>query len=173
MKRLILFLCAILLTSVAYSQATLKVGYVNMNKAINLSDEGKRSKKFLEAQAQQTQAALKAREQEIIRKEAELKNNIMLNQETKTQKEKEIVGLKQSLRNELAKAQKSMRQDEMRHTSKIFKDLILVIKEIAKEEAFDLILEFNVKQTILYSRYDMIDLTDKVTEQYNRMQTVK
>lgn len=173
MKKLFLIACFILLATAAFGQATMRVGYVNMNKAINLSNEGKRSKKFLEAQMQRTQAALKAKEKELIQKEADLKNNIMLNQEARKQKQQEIVALKQALRNELKKAQNSMRQDEVRHTTKIFKDLVLVIKEIAKEEAFDLVLEFNVKQTILYSRYDMTDITDKVTARYDKMQAIQ
>ncbi|MBT4091728.1 MAG: hypothetical protein HOE30_24855, partial [Deltaproteobacteria bacterium] len=76
-------------------------------------------------------------------------------------------------RDDLGKAKKSMRQDEMRHSTKIFKDLVLVIKEIAKEENFDLILEFNVKQTILFSKYEMIDITDKATERYNKIQSIE
>jgi len=173
MKKIILVTILILMTTVAFGQAMLKVGYVSMNKAINLSNEGKRSKKFLEVQARQTQSLLKAKEQDLLKKEAELKNNIMLNQETRNLKSQEIAKLKKELRDELSKAQKSIRQDEMRHSTKIFKDLVVVIREIAKEEDFDLILEFNVKQTILFSKYEMIDLTDKATERYNKLQSIE
>lgn len=173
MKRLLLLLCCILLTTSAFGQETLKVGYVNMNTAINQSKEGKRSKKFLEMQARRAQDALKSREQELKQMESELRNNIMLNQEAKAKKQKEIEQKKAELRKELASAQKGMRQDELRHTTKIFKDLVLVIKEIAEEEGFDVILEFNVKQTILYSRFKMTDLTDKVTERYDRIQAIQ
>lgn len=166
-------ICCILLATTVFGQEMLKVGYVNMNKAINFSNEGKRSKKFLEVQVQRTQSALKAKEQEVVQKEAELKNNIMLNQEARVQKQQEIATMKQELRQEVGKAQKSMRQDEMRHTRKIFEDLVLVIKEIAKEEKFDLILELNIKQTILYTKYEMIDVTEKVIERYDRLQTIK
>lgn len=173
MKKLILVTIITLMATVAFGQAMLKVGYVSMNKAINLSNEGKRSKKFLEVQARQTQSLLKAKEQDLLKKEAELKNNIMLNQNAKNLKRQEIAELKKELREELAKAQKSIRQDEMRHSTKIFKDLVVVIKEIAKEEKFDLILEFNIKQTILFSKYEMIDLTDKATERYNKLQSIE
>lgn len=173
MKKLILMTIFILLTTVVFGEVVLKVGYVNMNKAINLSNEGKRSKKFLEVQARRTQSLLKEKEQEVLKKEAELKNNIMLNQNARALKGQEIANLKKDLREELSKAQNSIRQDEMRHSTKIFKDLVLVIKEIAKEENFDLILEFNVKQTILFSRYEMIDITEKATERYNKLQSIE
>lgn len=57
----------------------------------------------------------------------------------------------------------------MRRTTKIFSALKLVIAEIAKAENYDLILELNVAQTILYSRYEMTDITAKVTERYDSM----
>ncbi|MCP4753182.1 MAG: OmpH family outer membrane protein [Proteobacteria bacterium] len=176
MKKLLYFhLIALffLFSGTVYGEADLKIGYVSMNKAINLSNEGKRSKKFLEAQADQSRKFLKTKEKELLRKEQELKNNIMLNQEAKVQKQMEISKLKQELRNDLAKAQKSFREDEARHTSKIFKDLVAVVDKIAKRDKFDLIIEYSVKQTILFSKYRMEDITDKVTEEYNKLQSLK
>lgn len=174
-KYLIFLLISISLTvpNSVYAEKALKIGYVNMNKAINLSNEGKRSKKFLEAQAKQTQKLLKTKEQELIIKEKELKENILLNQETKTKKQLEIVKLRQELRREITKAQSNLRKDEVRHTSKIFKDLVTIVNKIAEEEEFDLILEYNLKQTILFSRYEMLDITDKLTETYNKIQSLK
>ncbi len=169
MRQLILILCFFLFATTGFSQAVMKVGYVNMNKAIHLSKEGKKMKKYLEAQAQQLQGALKLKEQEVIQKETGLKNNMMLNQQARSQKKKEIGQMKQALQQELGKAQKSLRRDEMRRTTKIFAALKLVIAEIAKAENYDLILELNVAQTILYSRYEMTDITAKVTEQYDAM----
>jgi len=94
MKKIILVTIFILLATSVFGQVAMKVGYVNMNKAINLSNEGKRSKKFLEVQAQRTQGLLKAKEQDLLKKEAELKNSIMLNETAKNIKRQEIVRLK-------------------------------------------------------------------------------
>lgn len=107
MKHLILILCFFLFSTTGFSQAVMKVGYVNMNKAIHLSKEGKKMKKYLEAQAQQLQGALKLKEQEVIQKETGLKNNILLNQQARSQKQKEIGQMKQALQKELGKAQKA------------------------------------------------------------------
>jgi len=169
MRQLILILCFFLFATTGFSQAVMKVGYVNMNKAIHLSIEGKKMKKYLKAQAQQLQGALKLKEQEVIQKETGLKNNMMLNQQARSQKQKEIGQMKQALQQELGKAQKILRQDEMRRTTKIFTALKLVIAEIAKAENYDLILELNVVQTILYSKYQMTDITVKVTERFDSM----
>lgn len=170
----IAFTCLlILLTGVLAAEPALKVGYVNMNHAINESDEGKRSKKFLEAQLEQTKRTLEMKRQEIEAKEKELQESLMLNESVKAQKRQEIEQMKQNLREEAQKHQNIVRRDEARHTQKIFEDLVSVIEKIAQAEQYDVVLEFNVKQTILYSRYQMNDITDKVIEEYNRIQSIE
>ncbi len=162
------------MTFPAFGQVAMKVGYVNMKKAINVSNEGKRSRKFLEAKIRQTQSDLKAKEQEVLTKEADLKNNIMLNQEAKIQKRQDIKRLKLEFKKDLGKAQQSMRQDELRYTQKIIKEIALVVKDLAKEEGYDLILELNaLNQIVLFSKNEMTDLTEKVTKRYNQMQAIQ
>ena len=80
---------------------------------------------------------------------------------------------RQEFRQEVTKAQKSFRQDEARHTANIFKDLVVVVKKIATEDKFDLVLEFNVTQSILYSKYNLVDITEQVTAEYNKIQSLK
>ncbi|PCI29600.1 MAG: hypothetical protein COB67_03750 [SAR324 cluster bacterium] len=174
--KILLFLSAfffLLSSAPLQAESDFKIAYVNMNKAINLSNEGKRSKKFLEAQAQQTKLQLQQDEQSLRKKESELKNMIMLSPKNKQAREKEIAQLRQSLRQKLTQAQKDFRSDEARHTGKIFKDIISVLNGIAREGDYDLVLENNVKQTILFSKYPMDDITERVITEYNKLQSLK
>lgn len=176
MKKLLLTTIICLLvstTGLAKDAVDLKIGYVHMNKVINTSNEGKRKKKLLEAQARQSQKLLKMKEDELRAKERDLKENIMLNEEAKANKQAEINQLVKELREEVAKAQNSFRKDEARHTANIFKDLVKIVEKIAADEKFDLILEYNVIQAIIYSKYNMIDITDKVTAEYNKIQSLQ
>ncbi len=176
MKKQLIFVMAslfLLLSNTSYGETELKIGYVNMNRAINLSNEGQRSKKFLEEQANRTRKYLKEQEQKVLKMQAELKNNIMLNQEARSQKQLQISQMRQELRNEVAKAEKSFRKSESQHTSKIFSDLLAVVKKIAEEGKYDLILEFNMKQMVLFSKYQMVDVTEQVIAEYNKIQSLK
>ena len=176
MKKWLLFLIGCFLfssNSFAIKESDLKIGFVNMNKVINFSNEGKRKKKMLEAQARQTQKLLKMKEDELRTMEKDLKENIMLNAEAKAQKRAQLNRKRQEFRQEVTKAQKSFRQDEARHTANIFKDLVVVVKKIATEDKFDLVLEFNVTQSILYSKYNLVDITEQVTAEYNKIQSLK
>ena len=171
---LLLIVCFLIgSNSYAIEGSDLKIGIVKMNNVINLSNEGKRKKKMLEAQARQTQKLLKMKEDELRTMEKNLKDNIMLNAEAKAQKQAELNRKRQEFRQEVSKAQKSFRQDEARHTANIFKDLVVVVKKIATEEKFDLVLEFNLTQSVLYTKYNLVDITDKVTAEYNKIQSLK
>ena len=163
----------LILTASIFAQNGLKVGYVNMNRAINQSDEGKRSKKFLEAQFDQSKRSLDVKKQTIIAKEKELNESLMLSEEAKSEKRREVERLKEELREEAKKEQDSFRKDEQRHTTKIFEDLLSVVKKISEREKYDLILEYNVSQTILYSRFEFNDITDEVIQEYNKLQALK
>jgi outer membrane protein len=163
----------LLLTSSAYAQAPLKVGYINMNKAINESDEGRRSKQFLETQFEQSKKALDQKKFTIQAKEQELANSMMLSEAAKKVKKEEVEQLKLELTEEIKKEQTVFRQDEARHTQKIFQDLVSVVKTVAAAEKFDIVMEYNVSQTILYSKYTLTDITDKVILEYNKLQVIK
>ncbi len=141
-----------------------------MMKAVNESTEGKSYKKLIEAQVAQSRKEIQQKEQEIIRKQAELQNNLMLNEAAKKQKETEILHMKRSLMGAAKKLEASYRQDEMRHRGKSFQKLATVVKKIAEKEKYDLVLELSLRQTILYTKYEMTDITDKVISEYNKMQ---
>lgn len=163
----------LLLTGLVSAQVKLRVGYVNMNMAINESNEGKRSKKFLEAQFAQSKQTLDLKRQEIQVKEKELNESLMLNEAAKAQKREEIEAMKKQLMDEAKREQNTFRKDEARHTKKIFEDLVSVVEKVAKLENYDLVLEFNIKQTILYSRHEMNDITEKVIFEYNKLQSIE
>jgi outer membrane protein len=162
-----------LLTSSVFAQSAFKVGYVNMNRAINQSDEGRRSKKFLEAQFNATRQGLDVKRQTIQVKERELSEGLMLSVEAKAQKTRELGQLKTELKTEMKREQDNIRRDEQRHTKKIFQDLLTVVKTVSEAEKLDLVLEYNVSQTILYSRLEFNDITEKVILEYNKLQAIK
>ncbi|MCP4297838.1 MAG: OmpH family outer membrane protein [Proteobacteria bacterium] len=156
-----------------FAESQLKIAYVNLNRAINLSNEGKRSKTFLEAQAQETRKGIQNLENDLKQKESDLSNMMMLTPEARGQKELEISQMKLDLRNRVAKAQKDFRADEARHTGKIFEDIKAVIKTMATKEKYDLVLEYSLRQTLLFSKYTIVDITDTVINAYNQQQTIK
>jgi outer membrane protein len=156
--------------SKAAGPENLKIGVVDMNKALNESAAGARSKNILLTAKNQKENELKAKEQELIKLRSELQTNIMLTAEAKARKEQEMQDREQSLRREVQKAQQELQSQERKLTESIFLELKTVLDQVAKEGRFDLVLEQNASQVILYHKAPFIDITDKVIEEYNKFQ---
>lgn len=172
---LALYLLAVFGTPPAYSQnfAGLKIGVVNLNRALNNSKAGKRSKNILLASKNQKQNELKAKDRDLKKKRDQLKNNIMLKPAVRAEREKKLRKQNLALRREARIAQRDLQIRERKLTESIYLELKVVIAEIAKKEKFNLILEKNASQVILFSSKKFEDITNKVIKRYDRFQSGK
>ncbi|HUJ75306.1 MAG TPA: OmpH family outer membrane protein, partial [bacterium] len=155
-------LAALLLLCAPLRAAELRIAVVNMNKALNTSESGERSKKLLLAARAQKESELKAKEADLRTMEDQAKNNIMLTDEARAQKQKELQQKEAELRQDVATAQQDLQNQERQLTESIFTQLRTVIAQVAKEQKYDLVLEQAASQVILYSSYKFVDITDEV-----------
>lgn len=156
------------------SALDLKIGIVNINKALNTSQAGERSKKILMAAKNQKENDLKAKDAQFRKLVEDTRSNsMMLSDTAKADKEKELRDKENALRLEVQDAQRELQEQERKLTESIFADLRGVIASIGKEQKFDLILEQGASQVILYTPLKFDDLTDEVIERYNKTQSSK
>jgi len=151
----------------------LKVAIVNINKALNTSEAGERSKKILLAAKGQKENDLKAKEAQFRKLVDDTRANMMLSDAAKAQKEKELRDKETDLRQEVQDAQRELQDQERKMTESIFSELRTVIAAIGQEKKYDLILEQGASQVILFSPLKFDDLTDEVIDRFNRMQSKK
>jgi len=152
------------------AKGALRVAVVDLNQALNLSEAGKRSKRILLTDKDQMEDELKAQEASLKQRADELKNNVLLTESARAQKENEIRDLERKLREAVQKAQKELQDKERRYTESIFSELKTVIGVVAKAESYDVVLEKNASQVILFSLFDLVDITDKVIARYDNIQ---
>lgn len=151
----------------------LKIGVVNINQALNQSAAGERSKSILLSAKSQLENELRAKESELKKKREDLQNNIMLTREARDAKERELREQEQDLRRSVQDAQRELQERERKLTESIFVELRTVIEAVAKEEHYDIVLEQNAANVILYSTAKFENLTDKVIDRYNKFNTGK
>lgn len=151
-------------------QAALKVGIVNMDRALNESEAGQRSIKIFSTSKSQIESELKAKEEKLNELEQELKTNIMLTQSARTQKEQQYQEQKMKLLRDVQTAQRDVQNRWQQIKDSLVVELQSVVSFIAKEEKFDLVLARNISDAVLYSRFEFTDITDKVIQRYNRIQ---
>lgn len=172
---LVLYLLAFFGIPPAYAQsiARLKIGVVDLNRALNNSKAGKRSKNILLASKNQKQNELKAKTRDLKEKRDQLQNNMMLKPAVREKRKKNLQKQTLALRREMRIAQRELQIRERKLTESIYIELKTVIAEIAKKEKFNLILEKNASQVILYSSKKFEDITNKVIKRYDRFQLGK
>ena len=163
---LILGLFLTLLTT-DFVLATTKIGYIDMQKAIQATKEGKSAKTSLEKE-------FKKRKKELEKKEADLKklNNdlkkkaMVLSDDVRLKKQQNLQEEMVKYRDLVAKNQLEIQKKERELTLPIIKKMRKIIDEIAKKDGFTMILEKS-EQSVLWAKKEL-DVTDTVVKRYNK-----
>jgi len=152
---------ALFLPSVGWSGG-MKVGYVNIRKALWESKKGKAVKKEIEARGAALDKIFKQKQEEL-RKLKESLDKKILSEKARKEKEKEYQKKLKELDRFVKDSRDELRQMEREKTTKLLKVLEKVVKKIGKEKGYTLILESGF---ILYAP-DSIDLTDEVIKAFD------
>lgn len=152
---------------------TVKIGVVDLNRALNESEEGIRSKNILEAEGRQKQQEFQLAQEDLRKQFQALQDNLLITAEAKQQKEAELRKEEQALVQRGRQFEQEIRQKERQLTAEIFKELRAVIRTVAQREKLDFVLERNFSEAILYMNHDVIDTTEKVIDHYNSLKSQK
>jgi len=165
-------LAATHLGSVALAQSTPKIGYVDLQRALNDSEAGKKAKEEFKVQVDKLQGSLKKQKDEIdtLKEQIEKKAAVM--------KEGERGGLEEEYRRKLRDfernykdSQADLQQKDNELTGGIIKELQGIIRDYGEREDYTLIFEAS-SSAVLYGSKSA-DLTDKILDLYNSTHAVK
>jgi outer membrane protein len=105
----------------------------------------------------------------LIQIAEELRNNPLLTPKAKQEKEQELQNRQRILREKVRQFEQELRLEERKLTEAIFQDLKAAIRIFSKIRKYDLVLQKNAAQVILYMREETTDLTQKVIDYYNSL----
>lgn len=163
MKNVLVILLATVCAS--FASANSKVGYVDVQRAIEQSSVGKKAKDEMKKEADKRNKDLEKRKTDIdkIREDIE-KKRAVLTEEAFTKRAQELQEEMQKFNQLAAKAQSELQKKESDLLEPIVKKMRTVIERIAKEKGFTMVLQSNPNaQIVLYSAADS-DLTDEVVK---------
>ena len=144
--------------------AELKIGYVDLQKIVVLSDQGKEANKTLESIEQAKNALINEKVNEIKKIEEELtKQGAVLNPETKEKKQADHEKLMMDYQKMRRDRDEELKKNETEFIQKIVLDVKKLLAKIAEEEGYAAILN---EAGIAYIRPDA-DLTDRVLKMFN------
>jgi outer membrane protein len=173
MKRSIVLVVLFLFAAsgLAYAQE-MKVGVVDLMRALNESDAGKKAKSDLETMIKAKQVTIDEKGKTIEKLKAEVeKQASVLSADAKKTKEEELEKMVRDYQRMVSDAQNEIKKKEGEYTGNILKEIRDIIETIGKNEGYTLIVE-NAEGLILFSKQDM-DLTNTVIAKYNESKAGK
>jgi outer membrane protein len=164
---ILLVLVMLLAAQQVYAAADgVKIGVVDLIKALNESESGKKAKADLEALIKTKQVSIDEKGKEIEKLKTDFeKQSSVLSAEARKTKEDELERLIREYQRIVTDSQSDVKKKETEYTSEILKDLRSIIEKIGQEGGYTMIIE-NAEGIILYSKTDQ-NLTQTVIKKYN------
>jgi outer membrane protein len=154
--------------------ASVKIGYVDILKALNESNKGKDAKRTLEALSKTKAAEIDKKRKEMDKlKDEVIKQATALSEESKRSKALEMERLEREYKRVFTDSQYELSQKQMELTQGIMKDLVKIIQDIGDKESFTVILTdttvpaMNNEGGLLLYFDKKIDITDEVIKRCN------
>ncbi len=164
MKKLLVMIFALLFCSQTLAAEMTKIGFVDLQRALNESKFGKKTKTELEDLVRKRRAAI----EEMAKKKDALKEELdrqatTLSDEALRQRVDELERQERELERLVADTNEELQKLQREKEIVIIKELDDIISGIGKKEGYIVILPSDV---ILYSEDDA-DLTDRVIKEYD------
>lgn len=144
----------------------LKLGYVDVQRALNEVEDGRVAKAALKKEFDEKQRVLDQKQEELkVMKEDLDKQSSLLSNDAKQDRLNELQKKMLEMQQLYMNLQKELSSREGEVTKGIFERMNRVLNQIAEEENYSVILERN-ESSILFARPHM-DLTNELIRKYN------
>jgi outer membrane protein len=144
-----------------------KIGVVDMQKALQTVDAGKKAKAQLEKEFNAKKVEIQKEEDSIKKMGDEFKKqSLVMSEDARAKKQAEIQDRIMKLQEKTQASQMEIQKKEHDLTQPILGKLRSIIGDMAKQKGYSFVLEKN-ENTVLYSM-DKDDMTDAVVAQYNK-----
>ena len=150
----------------ALAQDSNKLGYVDLQRALMETEEGRKARNDLKKVFDQKQKELDEQQNELKKGMEDLeKKRTLLPADTVKQKETEMQGKLEKIRQTYLRHQQDLQGKEQEATGKIFERMQRIITKIAGAENFTMIFD-RVQSGLIFAK-PHLDLTNEVIRRYN------
>ncbi|MGH7963567.1 MAG: OmpH family outer membrane protein [Candidatus Binatia bacterium] len=145
----------------------IKLGYVDLQKALNESEAGKKAKDAFRAELERMEGRLESRKKEVQRLGEELeKKAAVLREEERASLESDYRQKLRDFERLYKDSQQELKIKDRDLTGRIIEELRLIILDLGEQGNYTVILEGN--NTVVLYGSKSIDLTDAVIRTYNQ-----
>ena len=144
----------------------MKVGVVDLEQALNATDEGKAAREEMARKRREAEQQLQPMIDQYNELKDEIKNKrYVLSDEALFSRNADLLELQNKIDNKMKELEGQLKIDQGRLEAPLVQKLKEIIEEIGKEEGFTLILSRGAP--LLYNR-EALDITDLVIERFNK-----
>lgn len=153
-------------SSVAFAQEVPKLGYVDMQRAIDETEDGRKARASLKKIFDQKQKELDEQQEDLRKSKEDLdKKRSLLGADVVRQKEQELAGKLEKVQQSYMRHQQELQGKQNEAMSKIVDRMQRIIGKIAAGENFTMIFEKN-GAGLVYGK-PSLDLTNELIRRYN------
>jgi outer membrane protein len=153
------------LTALPAFAADSKLGTVDMQKILMMSDAGKDAKEQLAIRAAKYEAEKNLKEEDLKKLKGELeKQSVLLSESARGAKEKDYQQKLKEYQRFLKDAQDDLQAKNDEYTNKIVDEIVKLVQDFGRKSGFTFIF---VKNESMIFMDDKIDLTDELLKQFN------
>ena len=156
---------SLVLASIAFGADAGKLGYIDMQKALNLSESGKEAKEQLAAKVKKYQDEINAKQEELKKLKDDLeKQSVLLSEAARGNKEKDYQQKLKEFQRFTKDAQDELQAKDEEYTKKIIEELEKVIQDYGRKNGYSFIFIRN--EGMIYVD-DKADVTDAILKLFN------
>lgn len=156
---------AFLIAGVAHAE--IKIGYIDMQKAIQETSAGKKAKKDLEEDYNKKKKEIEKKEADLKKMNEDLeKKALVLSDEVRAKKQQDMQKEMLQYRELVGKSQMDIQKREQELTKPIIEGLRKVMGEIAEKDGYTVILERS-EQSVMWAKKE-IDLTSRIITEFEK-----
>ena len=158
---------AIMTMGVAHAEAETKIGYVDMQKAIQETSAGKKAKKDLEEDYNKKKKEIEKKEADLKKMNEDLEKKAMvLSDEVRAKKQQDMQAEMLKYRELVGKSQMDIQKREQELTKPIVEGLRKILGDIAEKDGYTVVLERS-EQSVMWAKKD-IDLTARIIAEFEK-----
>lgn len=160
-------LTALLGSAAAAQDVPIKIGVIDVEQAVNSTEEGKAAREELSRKQREAEAEVQPLASRFQELQEELKGKkFVLSDEALFQKQVELAELKNRIDNKIKELQGQLKIDQGRLEAPLRAKLAEIVEQIGKEEGYTLIIARDALG-VIYSR-EAIDITDQVVKRFDK-----
>jgi outer membrane protein len=160
-------LATVLASSISTASAQVKIGVVDLQRAINETEDGRQAKRRLKKLFDERQKSLNGKQESLkSQKESLERQQDVLSEDALKKKVEKYQADLMELQNEYVQYQQELTQKEAELTGKILEKMQEILRRLGQTDGYTLIVEANEGGIVWVP--SNLDLTDVLIQRYNR-----